>query len=706
MPTLGVLALAVALVAAACSSTSTTASPPATSSPGGSANGSTSGNVAPSGTTPFVRASAPKDIPLREATGVPALKDADRCELFTDECLLPFPSNAFTKADGSTDTKLRVNLAKDSMPANLAGVHIDPTEWNRQDGFSPGSMVVTKVPGIDLAKTGAAPVDDIGRSLAPDAPIILLDADTGQRIPYWAELDAQEHLDLANAGPERRSLIIRPARNYADGHRIVVALRNLKDASGALIAASPAFAAIRDRVKSEQPALESRRADLEDALAQLDAAGVKRDDLYLAWPFTVASTKNLTERVLFMRDDAFAQLGDKAPAFTVTSSTESTDPGIARVVVGTFAVPNYLTNDGEPGSTLDNATDPNGIPQRTGTYQANFLCVVPSSAETAPGHAVVYGHGLLGSVDEVKSVGKAIGGSNNLVVCGTDEIGMSTRDIGPVAQTLGDLSGFRSLPDRTQQAFVNELFLGRALKHAQGFRTDKAFQTARGTSGIGDDLFYVGNSQGGIMGGAVTAIAQDWTRAFLGVPGMNYSTLLNRSVDFDKYAVLLRAQYPDPMTQQIGFSLIQMLWDRGENNGYANHLTSDPLPGTPAKQILIFAAFGDHQVTNVTTDVLARTIGSKVRTPTLAAGRSTDKVPFWGIEALTTFPAKANAYVMWDFGTPAPPLTNTPNRAGDDPHGKGRGSPEVQKLVTTFLFTGDVVDVCNAQPCQTAPTPK
>ena len=35
------------------------------------------------------------------------------------------------------------------------------------------------------------------------------------------------------------------------------------------------------------------------------------------------------------------------------------------------------------------------------------------------------------------------------------------------------------------------------------------------------------------MGGSLTALAPDFNRAVLGVPGMNYSTLLRRSVDFD-----------------------------------------------------------------------------------------------------------------------------------------------------------------------------
>ena len=40
-------------------------------------------------------------------------------------------------------------------------------------------------------------------------------------------------------------------------------------------------------------------------------------------------------------------------------------------------------------------------------------------------------------------------------------------------------------------------------------------------------LYYNGNSQGGIIGGALTALSPDFTRASLGVPAMNYSVLLH-----------------------------------------------------------------------------------------------------------------------------------------------------------------------------------
>ena len=68
--------------------------------------------------------------------------------------------------------------------------------------------------------------------------------------------------------------------------------------------------------------------------------------------------------------------------------------------------------------------------------------------------------------------------------------------------------------------------------------------------------------------------------------------------------------------------MIQSMWDRGEPDGYANHMTTDPLPGTPAHKVLIQMAWGDHQVANVATEVEARTIGAPLRRPGLDANRS------------------------------------------------------------------------------------
>ena len=53
-----------------------------------------------------------------------------------------------------------------------------------------------------------------------------------------------------------------------------------------------------------------------------------------------------------------------------------------------------------------------------------------------------------------------------------------------------------------------------------------------------------------------------------------------------------------------------MLWDRGETNGYAQHMTDDPYDGTPEHQVLLHVGFGDHQVATVAAEMEARTIGA------------------------------------------------------------------------------------------------
>ena len=105
-------------------------------------------------------------------------------------CMVPFPNDYYTVADASMPTGRRINFQAAAMPANSSGVHIDPTEWNRNDGFSPGSAILVAMPGANLRGSGAAKLTDIGASLRPNAPIVIIDTQTGVRWPYWSELDA------------------------------------------------------------------------------------------------------------------------------------------------------------------------------------------------------------------------------------------------------------------------------------------------------------------------------------------------------------------------------------------------------------------------------------------------------------------------------------------------------------------------------------
>jgi hypothetical protein len=240
-------------------------------------------------------------------------------------------------------------------------------------------------------------------------------------------------------------------------------------------------------------------------------------------------------------------------------------------------------------------------------------------------------------------------------------------------------------------------------------------------------LFYDGNSQGGIIGGALAAVAVDHDRAVLGVPGMNYSLLLRRSVDFDAYAhgtfegspdtpLGMYDNYPNELERPLILSLIQILWDRAEANGYAHHMTTDPLPNTPPHQVLLHVALGDHQVAQVSAENEARTIGAFAREPYADPGRDTDTPHIYGVDPIPSYPWPGSAIVLWDtgpmrngdcdddstVGTPPPPTENVPPRCGDDPHDDPRAERSARLQKSEFLkIGGGVIDVCGARPCYT-----
>jgi hypothetical protein len=644
-------------------------------------------------------------------------------------CMLPFPDDYYTKADPSSPTGRRISFTAAGMPANAAGVHIDPTPYNAADGFSPGSVIVLEVPGIettaDVRATGATPVNDIGRYREADAPVVVIDATTGRRWPIWVEIDSTA------SDPAKASLEIHPAVNFASGHRYIVALRDLRNAAGESIEAPAAFRYYRDEVPSRQPEINARRQHFREVFKRLRRAGIGRHDLYLAWDFTVASDANNTSRELAMRNAAFAQLGDtdladgvpqgSSPSFQVTSVENEPNPGqIARRVKGSFQVPCYLFPSCAPGGTFH--LDANGSPIQNGTWTANFDCIIPASVTAgAPGRGRpwLYGHGLFGSAGEVaSSPQRALAQAHGIVMCATDEIGMSESDVPVAVLALQDISRFPAIPDRLQQGLLDELFLGRAMISPSGFTTAPAFhQDGTALSGSVLDtshLYYNGNSQGGIMGGALTAVAPDFTRASLGVPGMNYSVLLPRSVDFDQFAQVLYPSYPDETARPLVLDLLQMLWDRGEPDGYARRMTSNPLPNTPAHQVLLDVAFGDHQVSDYQADVEARTVGAAAHRPVLFPGRWPNTDVLWNVPSIDRYPYTGSAIYYWDIGPvreePAgsgkqvgvepPPWENLPNRNGEDPHGAPRAAAAEQQLVSDF-FAGAIQesDDCGGGPC-------
>jgi hypothetical protein len=637
------------------------------------------------------------------------------CDSFdTTRCIFPFPSDYFSTGGADTTTGRRLLIGPKAIaPATAAA--INPKRWNEADGWSVGPMLIVQNPNIDLTVTGAAPITDLAQSLAPSAPVVIIDAETGEKQLLWVERDSR------GATVADQPLLIRTAKNLKEGHRYIVAMRNMKDSMNAAVPAPASFQIYRDNIASDLLPVAARRPHMEDIFEILTDAGIARNELYLAWDFTTQSSDSVAGRLLEMRDDAFATLGAAAPTFTVTAVTPNPAAGILRYVDGKFQVPTYLNADEQ---TL--RTDINLLPYNSGdTYEASYRCVIPLSATTGgvapaiPAKISLYGHGLLGAHTEVSASNvRSMANEHNFIFCATDWTGFANEDVTMAASVLLAFTNFPAFIDKQHQGMLNMMFLGRLMKHANGFTSHPDFQVGGESMLDTSNLFYDGNSQGGILGGVLAAFIQDGvSRMVLGVPGMNYSTLLNRSVDFDEFDATFQMNYSQSTDRQMLLSMSQLIWDRTDASGHINHVTGDMYVGTPAKTLLYHVAFGDHQVAPVTAEIAARSNGAHIHTPVLPMGKIVPEVtPYYDIPAVPSYPFSGSALVIWDSGNPAPPTNNTPppaidpvmagleactNDTNGDPHSCPRSDPDARMQKAAFLdAAGQLIDVCGGAACE------
>jgi hypothetical protein len=636
-------------------------------------------------------------------------------------CLLPFPDNRFTRPDATAATGLRVALPAAALPVIRDGERIDVSEYERGDGFSPGSTVVVHVPGLDngraFERTAPVGLTDMSQTYARDQPIAIVDEQSGGRQLIWSELD------YTAISPQTTDLLIHPGKGLAEGHTYAVALRNLRDGQGRPIAAPSWFARLRDRQRLA-PRESAQRGRYARIFAAFSRAGISRRNLYEAWDFTVASSAALTSAMLAIRDNAFAQLGDSnladgtvqgaPPPFSV-SSVEQLSPRLRRVQ-GTFAVPCYLVVCG-PSATSGfhyGSGSLDSLPTQIAgnVASAPFECLIPTVA--GPARISLYGHGLLGSRVEVEAAWvQQLATEQDIAFCATDWWGLTGADLPFLIQALRHVNELPSVVDRLQQGVLNTLYLGRLMLHPQGLASDPAFRTGRRASIDTSNLYFYGNSVGGILGGVATAVAPDFRRSVLGVTGSDFfGVMVPRGRSFGVLGKFVLRNYRDHSLHPLVLDLLQQLWDRADPDGYAPQMTSHPLPNTPPHAVMLQIAYGDFEVSMYAAAVEARSVGVSAHAPALDANndRARDRKLLFGIPAISSYPYAGSAIVLWDSGpgrTHPPPLANLPppaaSAANGDPHEDPRYTPAAQLQTSAFLEPGGgVIEVCGGQPCHSS----
>ena len=297
---------------------------------------------------------------------------------------------------------------------------------------------------------------------------------------------------------------------------------------------------------------------------------------------------------------------------------------------------------------------------------------------------MVFGHGLFGTGEEYLTDGflQEVANDYCMIVVASDWIGLSARQLADAARAANDLNRVNPLTDKLGQAVVNFVAL-QELARGQ-FASDPLF-ARDGTPMIDtEQVFYLGASLGGIMGGTYMAYDPHIERGVLGVPGGAWSILIERSFAWSPLQGAAMNAYTDPYDYQLLVALLAMRFDRFDPITTASNVIADPLPGTPAKQLMLYQAVNDSLVNNLSTETLARSLELDLAGPSVSEpfGLSTNDQPL------------TSGLLILDDKVSAPSDSNVPPASDNGTHSGINSRPALLRSIQQFYFDGSFTNQC------------
>lgn len=595
--------------------------------------------------------------PATELISVPNLPGGN--PLIPGQAALPFPSDLYTEP-ADTRTGRAVAIPQEVLPEGLS-----TSLLAGDDGFSRIPALLAFFPeGVDPASIPAEA--DATTSLATDAPIQVRRLRDGAPHPVMAELD----LNARSAAEQ--ALIIRPHRALDAGTTYVVAITDtLRSPTGA-IPPNEAFVAIRDGVLTDNDALEAMRPDLDAALAQLEASGVARERLVLAWTFTTRSQEEVVGPLLSIQQ---AMLTADLPAPTVT---EDETEGAKRVLRGTFSAPEFLGPDGTLVLDGDDAI-------QQGTRDVPFVVAIPAEV-TEPRPVVLFGHGFFSDRNE------ATRGSffdlmrrSRMSTAAIDFDGFSEADLPAAAQVFaGDLNGLPTILDAQVQNVATFTLLQRVITEHLATSIDGG-----GFSPLDGPVQYLGISNGGTQGLTAMATSPLLARGTLVVPGGGWTHMLQRATQWNEFGGLLESRYT-PMELQLAVAYLQGAFDRADCLNYIDRLLTDRFAAAASDvQVSLHLAVHDSQVANLVTGWVARTADVPLIVPA-----PWDLPDHPTVDASTGYDGAAALFVYAEDVEPGPAGNLAPD-TGNGTHDTLRDLESYQAQVDAFLQNGTLIQVCD-----------
>jgi hypothetical protein len=610
-----------------------------------------------------------------------------------DDCFLPFPSLHFTEVDESSPTGRRLAYQSEYYYSPDGALDFDFSIVNFADGSSPIGPAFVNF-GVDIDPSYLSGWNAQAETVEDGASIALIHAETGESVPILTEMDQAQR--IWETYDERHPLIIRPLGPMEFGARYFVVLtQELRDVDGQTLPESEVFAALRDGVLTTDETIEEMRPRYDAFFDLIEPRCWERDELLLAWDFQVASEESVLGPVRTIRDAITQEMDPTSFEYTFDTVQEDPNDSTAWLIEGTFYPPNYLLED----STLD--IDSDGVlHEQEDRYGYDFAMVVPAVArERGALSLVLIGHGIFGTgADMLASswsgdIFHPMANDLGAVFIATDWIGLSGGDRDLILEeVLPDVERVRVVTDRLVQSHGNNLALVEMA--LSSIISDPVIQVDHAQPLIdGDEVYYYGISLGGVQGAGQTALSPRISRSVLAVPGAGWAHLIQRSTQFEPLETLFDALYPDPLTQSLLLGMSQTFFDWSDPGNLAR-LIADPDPGyEQTRTVVLQEAIGDCQVANITTDLLARTMGAS------HLEEATD--PVFGLETVAspyTGVALTQIRVQDSLDAYFPPDENTTPVMDNGVHNSGVLRDTIFNQIFTLIETGELIHPCDG-PC-------
>jgi len=613
-------------------------------------------------------------------------KKNPNCNIFAmGDCLTPFPGNSFLKNG-------EITIEEGIMPNTKTDVKFPREALSIFDGFSPLSQIIVYF-SSNISKETLPGINRETYSLEISSPVQLINTTTKEKIPILAETDYRSNPD--------KVLIIRPLKRLSPATTYLVILkRNITNGQ------SPEnFIFLRDNIPTENNKVEVLKNQYENYFTLAQQKGISRKDIFLMWDFTTGSDENIIKKNLWKIKRYIYSINMNEISYKIkdiTYNPDSSDGGyIAKYIKGEFRIPLFLST----GMNLIKRDSDNSILTKDVPFSdANFYVNIPNCITEGTNNipVILVGHGFASSAgatlrktyfrklsDSMCSIEIAVKwyGSSWLELIGlyTALLDQDTYPIYALIYTVNKLI----------QAHSNFLLLSRVVKTKQFYDTIGIDFNKIDTNSI----YYFGYSNGGIQGGTFAALTNDVNRFVLNVTGGVWSLIFQRYHNWDDFELPIKSKFDDPVVTTELLFISQLFFDFIDPATYAPYIFNNgEFIDTGKKQILLQESYGDPSVTNISTRILARTMGLK--------GLIKLKEQVYGIKSYSA--PLTSAYTQWNsMPDILPPETNSPlteeqhTQVNYDlsAHSAIKWIKNLKKQVETFYKTGEIHQYCSDSLC-------